>query len=111
MVGVREMSGWRRTFVRAFAAACIAVAAGCGGDERQVATDTAGGEVAALKYEVTPERYERWVAAQQSLDAITGLPSPPKIDPMRLGEADITRAVAYLEADARARSALARAGI
>ena len=91
--------------------AAMLLATACGGDERG---STAGGdaaEVAALDYEVTPERYQRWVAAQQALDAIPGLPAPPKIDPMRLGDAEIRRAVEYLEGDTRASAALARAGI
>jgi hypothetical protein len=91
--------------------ALIAVG-GCGGrGDSGGESDTAAGEVTALNYEVTPDRYQRWVAAQQALDAIPGLPAPPRIDPMRLGEPDIRRAVEYLESDPRAREALSRAGI
>jgi hypothetical protein len=82
-----------------------------GGRDRAASSDTALGEVSALNYEVTQDRYQRWVAAQQALDAIPGLPAPPKIDPLRLGEPDIRRAVEYLEGDERIRAALARAGI
>lgn len=109
-----ESPGWRSVFTRGVAAAAIVVAAACGGSEERggaISADTMAGEVTALDYEVTPERYRRWVTAQQALDATPGLPAPPRIDPMRLGEADIGRAVAYLEGDARAARALARAGI
>lgn len=101
-----------RAFGRAMVGAALLVTSGCGGDEKP--GGTAGGdagEVAALDYEVTPDRYQRWVAAQQTLDALPGLPAPPKIDPMRLGDAEIRRAVEYLEGNTRARGALARAGI
>jgi hypothetical protein len=110
-----ESPGWRSALTRGIAAASIVIVAavGCGGTEERggAVGDTAAGEVAALNYEVTPDRYQRWVSAQQSLDAIPGLPAPPRIDPLRLEEADISRAVAYLEGDPRARTALARAGI
>lgn len=100
-------------FGRALCGALIVVVTACGGGERggTAAGDAAEAEVAALDYEVTPDRYQRWVGAQQALDAIPGLPAPPKIDPMRLDEQAIRRAVEYLEGDARARAALARAGI
>jgi hypothetical protein len=101
-----------RMLGQAIVCAILVAAIGCGGDRDSAARgDTAAGEVAALDYEVTPERYQRWVAAQQALDAIPGLPPPPKIDPMRFAQADIARATAYLEGDPRARAALARAGI
>ncbi|MFN2563908.1 MAG: hypothetical protein ABR499_02695 [Gemmatimonadaceae bacterium] len=96
------------------AALVIIASAACGRGEREGTTaggDAAQGEVAALDYEVTPERYQRWVAAQRALDAIPGLPAPPRIDPMRLDDAAVRRAVEYLEGDARARAALASAGI
>jgi hypothetical protein len=89
-----------------------ALFASCGGERGGTAAgDAASSEVAALNYEVTPERYQRWVAAQQTLDAIPGLPVPPKIDPLRPDEAQVQRAVEYLEGNAQARAALARAGI
>ncbi len=94
--------------------AALVAASACGGGEDRGGTasgDAASGEVAALDYEVTPDRYERWVAAQKALDATPNLPAPPKIDPMRFGEPEIRRAVEYLEGDPRARAALARAGI
>lgn len=101
--------GWSGAVV----GAALVVAGACGGGERggTAAGDAATGEVAALNYEVTPDRYQRWVAAQRALDATPSLPAPPKIDPMQLDEAEIRRAVEYLEGDPRARTALARAGI
>lgn len=84
---------------------------GCGGGDRVETADGDAGVADALDYEVTQDRYQRWLNAQQSLDALPGLPAPPRIDPMRLGEAEIARAVEYLEQDARAREALSQAGI
>ena len=93
-----------------------AFVAGCGGGRSEGDTSVAGGdaggiEVEALKYEVTPDRYRRWVAAQRALDAIPGIPAPPTLDPWRVTEAEIDRSVRYLESDARSRAALARAGV
>jgi hypothetical protein len=93
-----------------------ALAAGCGGGRSEGDTSVAGGdaggiEVEALKYEVTPDRYQRWVAAQRALDAIPGIPTPPALDPWRVSDAEIDRAVQYLESDPRSRAALARAGV
>lgn len=93
-----------------------ALVAACGGgrpegDTSVAAGDAAGIEVDALNYEVTPDRYRRWVAAQSALDAIPGLPEAPALDPTRVTDADVDRAVRYLESDARARAALARAGV
>jgi YmgG-like glycine-zipper protein len=81
------------------------------GDTSVAAGDAAGIEVDALNYEVTPERYQRWLAAQRALDAIQGLREPPALDPSRFSEADVNRAVQYLESDPRSRAALARAGV
>jgi hypothetical protein len=93
-------------------AAMLVVAGACGREGGGTASgDAAGGAVTAIDYEVTPDRYTRWVAAQRALDATPGLPAPPKIDPMRLDESEIRRAVDYLEGDPGARAALARAGI
>jgi hypothetical protein len=92
----------------------VAAAAGtCGrGDRANVSgADSATGEVKALNYEATNERYQKWLAAQRALDATPGLPAPPTIDPMHLGEPELQRAISYLEGDPRARAALARAGI
>jgi hypothetical protein len=90
-----------------------ALVAACGGENQRgtAGGDTAAGDVAALNYEVTPDRYRRWVAAQQALDAIPEMPAPPAIDPMRLDETQVRRAVEYLEGNAQARAALARAGV
>jgi len=100
--------GWSRIVI----GAALAAAGACGG-ERGGTTggDAETGEVAAIDYEVTPDRYDRWVAAQRALDATPGLPAPPKIDPLRLDQGEIRRAVEYLEGDPRTRAALARAGI
>jgi hypothetical protein len=93
-----------------------AMASGCGGGRSEGDTSVAGGdaagiEVEALKYEVTPDRYRRWVAAQRALDAIPGIPAPPALDPWRVSDGEIDRAVQYLESDERSRAALARAGV
>src|ERR687896_271900 len=74
------------------------LAAACGGGSRSTDSAVAGGdagamEVDALDYEVTPERYQRWLAAQRALDATTGLPEPPALDPARFTEGDVDRAV------------------
>jgi hypothetical protein len=99
-------------------AAAVALAGACkkGGRSGTESAAAAAGEaepieVEALNYEVTPERYRQWVAAQRALDATPGLPEPPRLDPTRFNEGEIARAVRYLESDARARAALARAGI
>jgi len=91
-------------------------AGGCGGGRSEGDTSVAGGdpagiEVDALNYEVTPDRYRRWLAAQRALDAIPGLPEAPTLEPSRVTDGDVDRAVRYLESDPRARAALARAGI
>src|SRR5688500_5924602 len=107
------------SFVRRCAMIPLALgvlASGCGGgrsegDTSVAAGDAGGIEVDALNYEVTADRYQRWVAAQGALDAIQGLPEPPALDPSRFTTADVDRAVRYLESDARARAALARAGL
>ncbi len=107
------------SFARRFAAVplvMVALADGCGGGRSDGDTSVAGGdagaiEVEALKYEVTPDRYQRWVAAQRALDAIPGIPAPPALDPWRVSDAEIDRAVQYLESDARSRAALARADV
>jgi hypothetical protein len=108
----------RRGWVSAAAVVAVVVMGGAcnrggrsGTDSAAVAGDAGPIEVDALNYEVTPDRYRRWVAAQRALDATPGLPDPPRLDPTRFGERDISRAVQYLESDARARAALARAGI
>jgi hypothetical protein len=82
-----------------------------GGDTTAAAGEAGQIEIDALDYEVTADRYQRWLAAQRALDAIPGLPAPPSLDPSRFAEADVDRAVRYLESDARARAALTRAGI
>jgi hypothetical protein len=89
---------------------------GCRGSRSEGDTSVAGGdaagiEVDALNYEVTADRYQRWLAAQRALDAIPGLSEPPALDPTRFTDTDVDRAVQYLESDARARAALARAGV
>jgi hypothetical protein len=76
-----------------------------------VATGAGAAQPAALGYEVTDEGYRRWVAAQRVLDTLSGLPAPPRLDPDRLTEQDIARAVTYLERDPRVRQALQQAGL
>jgi hypothetical protein len=97
-----------------FALAALSGACGggrSGGDTTAAAGEAGQIEVDALDYEVTANRYQRWLAAQRALDAIPGLPEPPSLDPSRFTEADVDRAARYLESDARARAALTRAGI
>ena len=74
---------------------------------------SAGGSVSgtALRYEVSDERYQQWVAAQRALDALPGLAAPPPLDARRASDAEIDRAVAFLEGDARARRAIEDAGL
>jgi hypothetical protein len=105
--------------VRRFAAIPLVLAAllgACRGGRSESDTSVAAGdagtiEIDALNYEVTPERYQHWVAAQRALDAIQGLREPPTLDPFGFTEADVNRAVQYLESDARSRAALASAGV
>jgi hypothetical protein len=121
MTIVRELeTGGHRAARRSAALALVAMSAffsACGGggrganDSGVAAGEADSIEVEALNYEVSPERYERWLAAQRALDAVSGLPEPPALDPTRFSEADVDRAVRYLESDARARAALARAGL
>ncbi len=95
------------------ALALVTLLGGCGGgrSEGDSGGDAGGIEVDALNYEVTADRYQRWVAAQRALDAIPGLPAPPTLDPSGVNDADVDRAVQYLESDERSRAALARAGV
>jgi hypothetical protein len=111
MSTLRNLSWFEVIRSRALVCAVLVTLVACGDRGGTAASDTAAGEVAALDYEVTPDRYQRWVGAQQALDAIPDLPAPPKIDPMRLDQQAIQRAVEYLEGDPRSRAALARAGI
>ena len=118
---------------RALLAASLVAAAACSRDARsdaradtlsQPAADSAAvaaGEAAPAAraslpasvrdYEVTDERYRQWVAAQRALDALPDLPPPPRLDAWRVTQADIDRAVSYLEGEPRARQAIARAGL
>jgi hypothetical protein len=107
------------TSVRVCAAVAVVLGAligGCRGGRSERDTTVAAGEagtieVDALNYEVTPDRYRRWVAAQRALDAIQGLATAPALDASHVTDADVDRAVRYLESDPRARAALSRAGI
>jgi len=127
----RSPAAWRAALAAAAALLVITAVAACDPGERDrglAGTDTARGDVdtaradsgarragaertAALDYIITEERYQRWVAAQRVLDTLPNLPPPPGLDPDRVTEADIARAVAYLERDPRVRAAFRQAGL
>jgi hypothetical protein len=83
-----------------------------GRDGRNGGAARAGGnELEALNYEVSDDRYRRWIAVQQTLDTLPDLPPPPYLNPDRFTEADVTRAINYLERNPGAVAALDRAGL
>ncbi|HVE78582.1 MAG TPA: hypothetical protein VNA89_06965 [Gemmatimonadaceae bacterium] len=70
-----------------------------------------GHELEALNYEVSDDRYRRWITVQQTLDTLPDLPPPPYLNPDNFSEADVSRAVNYLERSPGAVAALERAGL
>jgi hypothetical protein len=75
-----------------------------------LATD-AGAPTPALDYEVTSDRYRRWLVAQRALDTLDGVALP---SPMRLrgaGDEEMERVEAALEAEPRARAAIEGSGL
>jgi hypothetical protein len=63
-----------------------------------------------LPYEITSERYRDWEKARRALRAAKiGLTL--QVDPMRVGQADIQRAVSYFERNGRARRLIEDSGL
>lgn len=105
----------------------IAMAACNAGDERSGATEgldsaalhsqSAAGVLAdttpvrALDYAVTADRYRSWAQAQRSLAVLPIATPAPTVRLRQLSDADVDRAVARLDADRDARTAIERAGL
>lgn len=64
-----------------------------------------------MNYQLTDDRYRRWVAAQRVLDTLSGLPAPPRFDTWHVTDAEIDHAVAFLESQPRARRAIEGVGM
>jgi hypothetical protein len=63
-----------------------------------------------LPYEITSDRYRSWEAARRALRAAKiGLTL--QVDPMRVGQADIQRAVTFFERNGRARRLIEESGL
>ena len=76
---------------------------------------SAGGDVmladgARLPYEITSQRYNEWETARRGLRAAK-LGLTMSIDPLRVTEADIQKAVTYFERNGRARRIIEDAGL
>ena len=101
-------------------AAAALVACGGGGGSFGGDVDTAlltrdGGDVmlvggGRLPYEITSDRYRRWEAARAALRA-QKVSFALQLDPLRVSEADIQRAVSFFERNAKARRAVEGAGL
>ncbi|GAC1697269.1 MAG: hypothetical protein NVS9B3_15030 [Gemmatimonadaceae bacterium] len=65
----------------------------------------------ALNYAVTPDRYNRWSTAQRSLDALPIAELTPRLPLRETSDADVDRAVAYVERNSDARRAVDRSGL
>ena len=63
-----------------------------------------------LAYEITSERYRQWETARRTLRA-QRLGLTLNIDPLRVSEAEIQRAVSYFERNGRARRVIEGAGL
>ena len=86
-----------------------------GGDVDTALLHRAGGDVmlangGRIPYEITSERYRQWEAARRTLRA-QGAGLSLRLDPLRVTEADIRRAVQSLERNGRARRAIEGTGL
>jgi hypothetical protein len=99
----------------------LAVIIACGrGDAASGDVDTAllhraGGDVmlvdgGRLPYEITSERYRQWETARRALRAAR-ISLSMRLDPLRVTEADIQRAVSFFERNGRARRAIEGTGM
>ena len=59
----------------------------------------------AITYELTSDKYRRWLAAQDAMDS-AGVEASVHLDTRRLTDADIERAIVELESDSTAMDAL-----
>lgn len=89
------------------------LAAAC---DRDVRWTESGGEVAGdssyrvLDYEVTSERYRRWIAAHRALEGVE-IGEPVSVDLRNLTESDIERVEESLERHAAAKKSIEGAGM
>jgi hypothetical protein len=102
--------------------ALIAILAACGGRSNSDSGDVdtallhrAGGDVVLanggrLPYEITNERYRQWEAARRALRAAR-ISLSMRVDPLRVSEAEIQRAVDFFERNGKARRAIEGTGI
>jgi hypothetical protein len=63
-----------------------------------------------LPYEITSERYRAWEQARRALRA-QRIGLTMRVDPLRISESDIERAVTYFERNGRARRAIEGSGL
>jgi hypothetical protein len=85
------------------------------GDVDTALLHRAGGDImladgGRLAYEITSERYRQWEAARRALRA-QRISLSMRIDPMRVTEADIQRAVDFFERNGKARRAIEGTGL
>lgn len=64
-----------------------------------------------MEFSITSERYKQWDAARRALDKKTAARFGARLQPSAPTEQSISRAVAYLEQDARSRQAIERTGL
>jgi hypothetical protein len=99
----------------------LAAIVSCGrGDAASGDVDTAllhrpGGDVVlvdgeSIPYEITSERYRQWESARRALRAAR-ISLSMRLDPLRVTEAEIQRAVSFFERNGRARRIIEDAGL
>jgi hypothetical protein len=99
----------------------LAAVVACGrGDAASGDVDTAllhrsGGDVMlvdgeSIPYEITSDRYRQWEAARRALRA-ERISLSMRLDPLRVTEAEIQRAVSFFERNGRARRIIEQAGL
>ena len=107
-----------RTFLRLILVASLAACGGSNSASGEIDTallHRAGGDVMLtdgerIDYEITSERYRQWETARRALRAARiGLSM--QLDPMRVSEAEIQRAVNFFERNRRARRLIEGTGM
>ncbi|MFN2567205.1 MAG: hypothetical protein ABR499_19595 [Gemmatimonadaceae bacterium] len=99
----------------------LAVTVACGGtgggsgDVDTALLTRAGGDVMLaggrrLPYEITSDRYRQWEAARRALRA-QRISLTMRLDPLRVTEAEIERAVSFFERNGKARRTIENAGM